>query len=246
MLTINNTQNLSEQILNKQDLSEQNFNSQNLEKIDRFTRSRWLFGDDFIKLQRAKILVCGCGGVGGAAISALYRCGVGHISVLDCDSFDITNQNRQIGSEFVGELKAEVFSRLFAGIIAFNLRIDENSINKIDFSAYDIVIDAIDDVKAKILLAKKCDELDIGFFSSLGAARRIDASKISVKSIWQTSNDPFARKIRYELRRANFKGDFMVVCSNETPKCTRLGSFMGVTASFGLMLASLCVEKICK
>ena len=131
--------------------------------------------------------------------------------MLDCDSFDITNQNRQIGSEFVGELKAEVFSRLFAGIIAFTLRIDENSI-----------------------------------FSSLGAARRIDASKISVKSIWQTSNDPFARKIRYELRRANFKGDFMVVCSNETPKCTRLGSFMGVTASFGLMLASLCVEKICK
>ena len=49
MLTINNTQNLSEQILNKQDLSAQNFNSQNLEKIDRFTRSRWLFGDDFIK-----------------------------------------------------------------------------------------------------------------------------------------------------------------------------------------------------
>lgn len=240
MLKINDLQGFSAQ-------NNKNFNELvTQEKIDRFTRSRWLFGDDFEKLQKAKILVCGCGGVGGAAISALYRCGVGHISALDSDKFDITNQNRQVGSEFLNQAKAEVFSRLFDGVRALNLRIDENSINEIDLNAYDIVIDAVDDINAKILLAQKCVKLGVCFFSSLGAAKRIDASKIRVCSIWQTNNDPFARKIRHELRKANFKGDYKVVCSSEMPQCKRLGSFMGVTASFGLMLASLCVQNICK
>ena len=214
---------------------------------DAFTRLRWLFEDGFIKLQNARVLVCGCGGVGGAAISSLARSGIGYIDALDCDVFDITNQNRQIGSEFIGEQKANVFERLFKVAHAINLRLDETSINALDLASYDVVIDAIDDIKAKILLAIKCAENKKPYFlSSLGAAKRIDARKIRVCSIWETKDDPFARKIRYELRKADFKGEYTVVCSSEAPRCTQLGSFMGVTASFGLMLASLSVQNILK
>ena len=84
--------------------------------VDRFTRSRWIFGDKFQKLQDSKVLVCGCGGVGGVCIDALYRSGVGHITAIDCDKFDITNQNRQIGSENIGEYKTDVFARLYPGL----------------------------------------------------------------------------------------------------------------------------------
>ena len=65
--------------------------------VDRFSRSRLLFDEDFARLQSAKILICGCGGVGGAAIEALYRSGAVNLSVIDCDRFEITNQNRQFG-----------------------------------------------------------------------------------------------------------------------------------------------------
>ena len=172
---------------------------------------------------------------------------LGYIDALDCDVFDITNQNRQIGSEFIGEQKANVFERLFKVAHAINLRLDETSINALDLASYDVVIDAIDDIKAKILLAIKCAENKKPYFlSSLGAAKRIDARKIRVCSIWETKDDPFARKIRYELRKADFKGEYTVVCSSEAPRCTKLGSFMGVTASFGLMLASLSVQNILK
>ncbi|ABK82038.1 tRNA threonylcarbamoyladenosine dehydratase [Campylobacter fetus] len=208
---------------------------------DRFTRARWLFGDNFEKLSKAKVLVCGCGGVGGVCIDALYRSGVVNLTVIDCDKFDITNQNRQIGSQFVGELKADVFTRLYPGILGLNLKLTKEIVEEFDFSKFDVVIDCIDDVPAKVEIAKKCHKK---LLSSMGGAKRLDPTRIQVASIWKTTNDPFARKIRYELKKAGFKNDYKVVFSTEMPNCKDLGSFIGVTASFGLNLASLCVQKI--
>lgn len=213
-------------------------------QIDRFSRSRLLFGEDFARLQSAKILICGCGGVGGAAIEALYRSGAVSLSVIDCDRFEITNQNRQLGSECLDELKCEVFARKFKGITPIAARIDEEFLSKFDLAQFDFVIDAIDDVGAKIALALRCSEAGAGFVSSMGGAKRLDPAKIEIRSIWRTQGDPLARKIRYELRKRGFAGDFDVVCSSEPPRVKSMGSFMGVTASFGLFIASYVVRRL--
>lgn len=209
--------------------------------MDRFTRSKWLFKDKFEILQNSSVLVCGCGGVGGACIEGLARSGVGRVFALDSDSFEITNQNRQLGSEALGEAKAEVFAKKFENVSALNFRLDESSIKDIDFSEFDVVIDAIDDIKAKILLAKKASTK---LLCSLGSAKRIDPSKLRYGSIWQSRGDAFGAKFRYELRRAGFEGDFTCVYSIEEPKCKELGSCMCVTASAGLMLASIAIRRI--
>ena len=211
--------------------------------VDRFTRSRWIFGDKFQKLQDSKVLVCGCGGVGGVCIDALYRSGVGHITAIDCDKFDITNQNRQIGSENIGEYKTDVFARLYPGLKTLNLKLTPSVISEFDFSEFDLIIDCIDDIPAKVAIAKICSKR---LLSSMGGAKRLDPTKIKVASIWKTTNDPFARKIRYELKKAGFNGDYKVVFSTEAPNCVNLGSFIGVTASFGLNLASLAVNRLIK
>ena len=211
--------------------------------VDRFTRSRWIFGDKFQKLKDSKVLVCGCGGVGGVCIDALYRSGVGHITAIDCDKFDITNQNRQIGSENIGEYKTDVFARLYPGLKTLNLKLTPSVISEFDFSEFDLIIDCIDDIPAKVAIAKICSKR---LLSSMGGAKRLDPTKIKVASIWKTTNDPFARKIRYELKKAGFKGDYKVVFSTEAPNCVNLGSFIGVTASFGLNLASLAVNRLIK
>lgn len=213
-------------------------------QIDRFSRSRLLFGEDFVRLQSAKILICGGGGVGGAAIEALYRSGAVNLSVIDCDRFEITNQNRQLGSEHIGELKCEVFARKFKGVTPIAARIGEEFLSKFDLAQFDFVIDAIDDVGAKIALALRCSEAGVGFVSSMGGAKRLDPSKIEICSIWQTQGDPLARKIRYELRKRGFAGDYDVVCSSEPPRVKSMGSFMGVTASFGLFIASYVVRRL--
>ena len=94
------------------------------EIIDRFTRSRYIFGENFEKLQKAKGVIFGCGGVGGAAIDALYRSGVVNLCVIDHDKFDITNQNRQIFSENLGEFKAKIFADKLEGIQGIIKKID--------------------------------------------------------------------------------------------------------------------------
>ena len=215
-----------------------------LDLCDRFTRSRWIFGEKFEILQNSKILVCGCGGVGGAVIEALYRSGVINLSVIDCDEFDITNQNRQFASESLGEKKALVFERKFDGVRGICAKIGDEFLAKFDVGGFDFIIDCIDDIPAKIALAKISHEKNIKFISSLGAARRIDPSKIELVSVWKTHGDPFARKFRSELKKANFTGDFVCAFSSESPVCERLGSFMGVTASFGLIIASYVVQNL--
>jgi tRNA A37 threonylcarbamoyladenosine dehydratase len=105
----------------------------------------------------------------------------------------------------------------------------------LDLEKYDIVIDAIDDLNAKIALILKAYPKIV---SSMGAAKRIDPTKIRIDSIWKTQNDPFAKKIRDRLKKENFKGDFKAVFSLEKPIPCDMGSFVGVTGAFGFALCS--------
>jgi len=202
-------------------------------------RCKKLFSD-FNALQNLKILICGVGGVGGYALECLYKSGVKNITIVDYDTFEITNQNRQIGSECLGEKKVDVLLRKYPGINGVNLKITPQNLHMLNLEKYDIVIDAIDDLNAKIALILEAYPKII---SSMGAAKRVDPTKIRIDSIWKTQNDPFAKKVRDRLKKAHFKGDFKAVYSIEKPIACDMGSFVGVTGAFGFALCSEAVRR---
>lgn len=211
--------------------------------MDRFKRVKSLFGEDsFKKLSGSKVLLLGAGGVGGFCLDALFRTGVSQITVVDFDRFELSNQNRQIGSEAVGEYKVTHLKTLYPSIIPICTKIDKEWIESFDFLKFDLVIDAIDDLSAKALLPFFIENSK--FISSMGGAKKIDPTQIKIDSIWNTKGDPLAKKFRSILRKSGFRGDFEVVYSSEVMKIEKLGSFVGVTGSFGLTLASLAIKKL--
>jgi len=208
----------------------------------RFARCKMLFGEDgFEKLQRSKILILGVGGVGSYALDCLYRSGVSDITIIDYDIYDETNQNRQIGSEAIGEFKVDTLSKLYPNIKTITQQMNMAWVEEFDFSPYDIVIDSADTTKVKIEVAKKCYKKLI---MSVGSAKRYDSSKIEVASIWKTHGDALARKIRNELKKAKFDRNFTVVFSPEEDKCKDKGSCVAVTGAFGLSICSEAIKRI--
>lgn len=209
----------------------------------RFDRVRLLLKDDFYKLQDAKVLILGVGGVGGFALDCLYRSGVKNITIVDYDIFEKSNQNRQLGSEALGVSKVKHLSSIYPGIVAIEKKIDSNWIEDFNFTEFDVIIDAVDDIKVKVAVAKKVYKKLI---MALGAGRRLDPSKIEVSTIWKTHTDALARKIRAELKKEGFKKDFKVVFSTEKPISKEIGSFVGVTGSFGLFCCAEAIKLILK
>ena len=204
-------------------------------------RCKDLFGDDFKKLQKAKIIILGIGGVGGFALDCLYRSGIENITVVDFDKFEESNQNRQIGSDALGAVKVEHLKTIYPNITAIEQKIDIDWIETFDMSSYDLILDAIDDIKPKIQIIKKYYKKLI---STTGSAKRIDPTKIEYINIFKTYNDPFARKIREALKKERFNKNFKVIFSSELAHCKELGSFVGVTGSFGLAMCSVAIKKL--
>jgi len=206
----------------------------------RYDRIKLLVNDDFEKLQNTKIILLGVGGVGSFCLDCLVRSGVTDITIVDFDTFDETNQNRQMWSELhQDEVKVEALKERYPTIKTINLRIDEQWVLDFDFDSFDIVLDAIDDTKAKLALAQKCHKKLI---SSFGSAKRMDPTKILVDDIWKSYGDKFGSKIRYELRKRGFNKKYKVIFSSEEIVTKEKGSFMGVTASFGLVMCSEAIK----
>lgn len=206
------------------------------------SRLKTLLQDDFDKLRGAKVLLLGVGGVGGHCLDCLYRSGVEDITIVDCDVYDVSNFNRQMHSELhEGELKVEALKQHYPDITALNVRVDEEWVQNFDFDVYDIVLDAIDDTKAKVALALKCHKKLI---SSFGSAKRLDPTKIHVADIWKSYGDRFGSKIRYELKKRKFAKKYTVIFSSEEAKVKEKGSFVGVTGTFGLFMCSEALKKI--
>ena len=215
-------------------------------KADRFTRVKWLIGEElFDKIATLKVLVFGLGGVGGFCVDALYRTGFKDFTFIDEDSFEATNLNRQLHSEHIGQAKADVFSRIYGGK-GIVKRVDSAFFREFSLQEFDIIIDAIDDIPAKVAIVELVDTQKQIFVSSTGGARKLDATKIAIAPLCKTHGDALAKKFRYELKKAGLKADFEVVFSDEKPICKELGSFMGVTGAFGLALASLVLRKVMK
>ncbi|MCJ8326816.1 MAG: ThiF family adenylyltransferase [Campylobacterales bacterium] len=211
--------------------------------MERFDRTIKLFGNEnFEKFQNTKLILLGVGGIGSFALDSLYRTGFTQITIVDFDTYEESNRNRQLGSDDnIDRIKVEVLQEKYPGIEIINLRITEEWVDTFDFSSYDYILDAIDDIPPKVRLIQKYYKKLI---TTSGGAKRIDPSKIEYISIWDTFNDPFIRNIKKQLKKRGFKKKFKVIFSSESPNCIEKGSFMAVTAAFGLMMSSLVVQKI--
>ena len=209
----------------------------------RNVRTKLVFGEEtYEKLQNARILLLGVGGVGSFCLDCLYRSGVRDITIIDFDRYDASNQNRQMHSEMhEGELKVEALKTHYPEVIAIAEKITPEWVEAFDFEPYDLILDAIDDMRAKLALIQKCYPKLI---CSVGSAKRLDPTKIEVRSIWKTEGDPFASKLRNELRKRKFNGDFSCICSSELPRIKEKGSFVAVTGAFGLAMCSLALRRI--
>lgn len=207
----------------------------------RYSRVRSLMGEGFAKLQDAKILLLGVGGVGGFCLDCLVRSGMRDITIVDFDTFEESNRNRQIGSDNVGAVKVAHLASLYPTVTPVEAKITPEWVAAFDFSPYDLVLDAIDDMPAKVAIAHAVSGRLI---SSTGGAKKLDPTQIELASIWKSHGDPLAKKFRYELKKSGFVGDFPVVFSPETPHCKDLGSFVGVTGTFGLTLCSAAVRRV--
>lgn len=211
--------------------------------MQQYDRTIKLFGEEnFEKFQKANLILLGVGGVGSFALDSLYNTGVKNITIVDFDTYEESNMNRQLGSHGnIDKIKVDVLKEKYPGITAIEAKITPEWIDEFDFSEFDYILDAIDDIKPKVHLINKYYTKVI---STSGSAKRLDPSKIEYKSIWDTFNDPFIRKIRYELKKIGFKKKFKVVFSSEEPNCLDKGSFEAVTGSFGFMMASVTIRKL--
>lgn len=181
---------------------------------DIFIRTTALVGEEnFLKIKKAHVVLCGCGGVGSYAFEALVRTGVGKITVIDNDVVTTSNINRQITAtaDSVGQYKTDVAgfrAKLinpdidYVGIKEF---LTDKNISDILPQNADFIIDAIDFVPAKVALAKYSEDAGIPLICCLGTGNRLDASAFSVKDIYSTSGCPLARKMRYELKKSGVK-----------------------------------------
>jgi len=210
--------------------------------MQKYDRIKLLLQEDFVKLENANILLLGVGGVGSFCLDCLYRSGVKNITIVDFDSYDITNQNRQMWSELhEGELKVKALKMHYPELNIINMRVDEQWVLEFDFTAYDLILDAIDDRNAKLALAQKCYKKLI---SSFGSAKRLDPTKVQVSDIWKSYGDKFGSKIRYELKKRGFKKKYKVIFSSEEVVTKEKGSFMGVTATFGLTMCAEAIKRL--
>lgn len=223
--------------------------------MDIFSRTERLIGKDALqKLQNSNIIIFGLGGVGSYTAEALARSGIGKMTVVDKDTVDITNINRQLYAlhSTVGKPKAEVAK---ARILDINPECDVTAIQKMylpenseefNLSQYDYIIDAIDNVTAKIDLAVKAEHLDIPIISSMGTGNKLDPTAFKVSDIYKTSVCPLCRVMRTQLKKCGVK-KLKVVYSEEMPKTDgerTPASISFVPPAAGLIIAGEVIKDI--
>ncbi len=207
-------------------------------------------------LRKSSVLVAGLGGVGSYSVEALARSGVGHLLIADCDSVEPTNLNRQIEAlhSTLGSWKTEAEKERIhdidpdTAVTAFDLRISEETAEQLFEEKPDFVIDAIDDLNAKLVLWKICRQRNIPFVASLGMARRLDPTAVQITALNRTTKDPMARKLRHMAKQAGLDLNIPVVWSSEDPLPMNekgiLGSMIFVPAAAGLACAQVCVKRL--
>jgi len=233
---------------------------------DAFSRTAMLLGQEAMdRLGRARVALFGLGGVGGYALEALIRGGVGCLELVDNDTVSVSNLNRQLLATYdtLGMEKVEAARRRAlsinpqADIRCRSLFFGKDTAGQFDFSEYDYVIDAIDTVSAKLLLVEKAAAAGTPIISCMGTGNKLDPSRFRVEDLSKTSMCPLARVMRKELGKRGIR-HLKVVYSQEeamTPtgweeeaaaigKRQIPGSTSFVPGAAGLLLASAVIRDL--
>lgn len=192
---------------------------------EQFARTALLLGDAGMeRLHAARVAVFGVGGVGGFAVEALARSGIGTLDLIDNDTVSVTNLNRQIIAlhSTIGMQKVDVAADRALDIHP-DIKVNRHccfylpeTAHLFDFSQYDFVIDAIDTVKGKIELVMQCKAAGVPLISSMGAGNKLDPTAFRVSDVFKTKVCPLARVMRYELKKRGIHR-LCVVYSEEVP-----------------------------
>ena len=222
-----------------------------------FRRSELLLGDEAMcRIGEKRVIIFGVGGVGSWCAESLVRSGIRHLTIVDSDSVCASNINRQLmaTTETVGCVKVDVLrERLLtinpaAEITAIHEFFTAETADSFYLDTYDYIIDAIDSLKDKALLILMATQTDAKLFSSMGAALKLDPTRIKVDEFWKIQGDPLARVLRKRFKREGQypSHKFQCVYSDELiePQGEGKGSIVHITAIFGFMLAGLVIQDI--
>ncbi len=191
-----------------------------------FERLTYLINNETLnKISNINILLVGVGGVGGAFLEAATRLGIKHITIIDNDTFEISNLNRQILSNHSNIGHSKVIEASLRAksinpetdIISKEMFLDASNIDEIDYTKYDYIVDCCDTVTTKLLLIKKSIKHNIKIITSMGTGNRLDPTKLTITDIWHTNYDPLAKIMRQLLRKNNIYDKIPVVTSTEIP-----------------------------
>ena len=239
--------------------------------VDIFNRARLLLGDEALqRIASKRVLLFGVGGVGSWCAESLVRSGVVHLTLVDADCVNITNVNRQLmaTTKTVGQVKVEALKeRLLeinpsAQITPVQALFSAENAADFQLDSFDYIIDCIDSLKDKTALIELATHTPAKFFSSMGAALKIDPTRIRVAEFWDVHGDPLARAIRKKFRKEGRETGkpFLCVYSEELlenqgeaqepsaddiiKKACVNGSLAHITAIFGLTLAGLVLQDM--
>ena len=227
-------------------------------------RTELLLGEDAMKrLRDARVIVFGVGGVGSWCAESLVRSGVGHLTMVDHDVVSPSNINRQLmaTSATIGKEKVAVFrQRLLeispdAEITACCRRFDAESATTFGLDGYDCIIDCIDSLKDKMLLIEQACDTGAFFYSSMGAALKMDPTRIRVAEFWDVKGDPLARMLRKRFHKEGrtpsrkfqcvYSEEILPMMGSRNEDEGRVnGTMAHITAIFGHTLAGLALRDL--
>ena len=222
---------------------------------DRFSRTELLLGAEAMdKLARARVIVFGIGGVGGHVVEALARSGVGALDIVDGDTVCASNINRQIvaTANVIGIPKVQVMARRLqlinpaCHVKAHHCLYLPDTAECFDLANYDYIVDAVDTVTAKLLIAERAQAAGTPIISSMGAGNKLDPTAFEVADLYDTSVCPLAKVMRRECRKRGIE-HLKVVYSKEAPIQPRadvVGSVAFVPSVAGLIIAGEVVKDL--
>ena len=228
---------------------------------EQYSRTKQIYGERAMDIIRnARAAVFGLGGVGGYVVETLARTGIGTIDIIDHDTVDPSNLNRQIIAlhENIGRRKVDVWEERIHAINP-DITVNKHAVfylpqtkDQFDLTQYDYVVDAIDTVTAKLDLAQEAEQLGVRIVSSMGTGNRTDPFRLVCTDVYETKGDPLAKIMRTELRKRGVK-HLKVVYSEEKPVKPIKGpgedprtpaSTAFVPAAAGIMIGSIVIRDL--
>ncbi len=218
-----------------------------------FEREELLIGDKINELKNKTVLIVGVGGVGGYVTESMARAGIGHLILVDFDTVDISNINRQLVAlhSTIGKKKVEAYKERILDINPdcivdiFDIFYNEENKDEIFNTKIDYVVDCCDSLPSKVLLIKECSSRNIPIISSMGTGNKFHPEKFEIDKLKNSTYDPLAKKMRYLLKDNKELLNTMVIYSREQPTeyKGKIGSISYVPSVAGLLLTSYVINE---